>query len=405
MIFFLIFSLLLLYHKKDSPFMKSDLLSLIPLGLLLAALLSVSAGGDPAPTKGVAAALQPFVDRHALAGAVTLVADKDKLLSLEAVGFADIAANKPMQTEDLFWIASQSKPITATALMMLVDEGKVHLDDPVEKYLPEFGHAWLAVEQDDQHILLKRPHHAITVREILSHTSGLPFASVVEQPTLDLLPLRDAVHTYALSPLQFEPGSKYQYANAGINTAGRIIEVVSGMPYAEFLQKRLFGPLGMKDTTFWPSEKQLTRLAKSYKPNADKTDLEATTITQLRYPLSDRTRQPMPAGGLFSTARDLMRFCQMIMNDGVFEGKRYLSVASIREMTRKQTGDAVPESYGLGWSVGDGSFGHGGAYSTNMDIDTRRGLITIFLVQHAGFPKDGDQSYGAFQKAAEAFRK
>jgi CubicO group peptidase (beta-lactamase class C family) len=389
--------------------MKIEILSLFPLAVLLGAAVAASAlptGTDKgAVATPVAAALQPFVDRHALAGAVTLVANRDGILSLEAVGYADIAANQPLQTDALFWIASQSKPITATALMMLVDEGKVHLDDPVEKYLPEFAGQWLAVEQDDNHMLLRHPQHPITVREILSHTSGLPFASAMESPTLDLLPLRVGVRSYAMTPLQFEPGAKYQYSNAGINTAGRIIEVVSGIPYAEFLEQRLFKPLGMKDTTFWPTKRQLARLAKSYKPNADKTNLEETTVTQLKYPLDDRTRQPMPAGGLFSTARDLARFCRMILNGGTLDGKRYVSEAAIHEMTKKQTGDALPDGYGLGWGTGGGVFGHGGAYSTNMSIDTNHNLITIFLVQHAGFPLDGDQSYGAFQKAAEAFRK
>jgi len=180
----------------------------------------------PAKAEGVAAVLQPFVDNHSLAGAVTLVADKQKILSLLAVGFADVAAAKPMQTDALFWIASQSKPMTASAVMMLVDDGKVSLDDPVAKFLPEFNDVWLAVEKDSDHVLLKRPKHKITVREVLSHTSGLPFMSALEIPTLDLLPLRDAARSYAITPLQFEPGTKYQYSNAGINTSGRIIEVV-----------------------------------------------------------------------------------------------------------------------------------------------------------------------------------
>ena len=149
---------------------------------------------------------------------------------------------------------------------------------------------WLAVEHDRDHMLLRRPKHPITVRRILSHTSGMPFKSAMEEPTLDLLPLRVRARSYAMTPLQFEPGSKYQYSNAGINTAGRIIEVVSGIPYAEFLQTRLFEPLGMKDTTFWPDHGQLARLAKSYKPNPTKSDLEEITVTQLRYPLDDQDR-------------------------------------------------------------------------------------------------------------------
>jgi CubicO group peptidase (beta-lactamase class C family) len=376
-------------------------LTLLLLGVVMGPPLLLSAdeparGGD----KGLAATLQPFVDRRCLAGAVILVATKDRVLALEAVGFADIAANRLMGTDALFWIASQSKPITAAALMMLVDEGKVKLDDPVEKYLPEFAGLWLAQEQDSKHLLLKKPQQRVTVRHLLSHTSGLPFRSALEQPTLDLLPLRVAVGSYAMTPLQSEPGARYQYSNAGINTAGRIIEAVSGTPYETFLERRLFQPLGMKDTTFWPSAGQLKRLAKSYRPNKTKDGLVETTVTQLKYPLSDRTRQPMPAGGLFSTAGDVARFCQMVLSGGTFAGKRYLSEGAVREMTSRQTG-AAKVGYGLGWATNNGVFGHGGAYATDMTIDTKRGLITVFLVQHAGFPGDGARSRAAFQKAAQ----
>jgi CubicO group peptidase (beta-lactamase class C family) len=304
-----------------------------------------------------------------------------------------------------------SKPITATALMMLVDEGKVNIEDPVEKYLPEFKGQWLAVEKDKDHVLLKKPGHPITVRNVLTHTSGLPPTSAMEKPTLDLFPLIAGARSYAMTPLEFPPDSKYQYSNAGINTAGRIIEVVSGMPYEEFLQRRLLTPLGMKDTTFWPSGKQLQRLAKSYKSNLAKKELEETTITQLRYPLYDRKRQPMPAGGLFSTARDMARFCQMVLAGGVFEGKRYLSVEAVRQMTSIQTGD-LPQGYGFGWSVlqkenrGDGrsagSFGHGGAYKTAMWVDPHSKLVMVLLRHHSGefLTPDGNKIEGTFLKAA-----
>jgi len=376
---------------------------------LLVALLALAASGGLRPPlaraddpKGIPATLQPFVENHSLAGAVTLVANKDKVLALDAVGFADVSAKKPLRTDSVFWIASMSKPITAAGLMILVDEGKVKLDDPVEKYLPEFKNAWLAVEQDKEHILLKKPKHAPTVREALSHTSGMPFRSAMEEPTIDVLPLRDAVKSYAITPLQYEPGTKYVYSNAGINTAGRIIEVASGMPYEDFLDKRLFGPLGMKDTTFWPNDEQIKRLAKSYRPDKAKTGLEETTITALRYPLDDRKRGPVPGGGLFSTASDCARFCQMMLNGGTFDGKRILSEAAIKEMTTKQTAEGIKDSYGLGFSVGPGTFGHGGAYATNMTVDTKRGLVYVFMVQHAGFPGNGNQALGAFRKAAEA---
>lgn len=219
-------------------------------------------GEDPAKGKVLAPAVQPFVDSHSLAGAVMLVADKDKVLALEAVGFADVENKTPMAPDAVFWIASQTKPITAAALMLLVDEGKVKIEDPVEKYLPEFKDIKLAGGE--------KPKAPITVRQILSHTSGMPFKSEAEKPTLDVLSIKDAVASYVKTPLVAEPGTKYLYSNAGINTAGRIIEVVSGMSYEDFLDKRLFAPLGMTDTTFWPSEAQAKRIAKAYKPTADK---------------------------------------------------------------------------------------------------------------------------------------
>ncbi|QEL15969.1 serine hydrolase domain-containing protein [Limnoglobus roseus] len=373
------------------------------LTLFFTLLLAAPVRADNPPSKELATALQPFVDRGNLAGAVVLVADKEKTLAVQAVGFSDVAGKVPLTTDALFWIASQSKPITATALMILVDEGKVKLDDPVAKYLPEFNNVWLFAEGDKEHVSLKRPRRAVTVRDVLSHTSGLPFSSAAETPTLDGLPLAAAVKTYAMTPLATEPGAKYQYSNAGINTAGRIMEVVSKMPYEDFLQKRLFDPLGMADTTFWPSESQVKRLAKSYKPGKGGTGLEELTVGQLRYPLGDRAhRFPMPAGGLFSTAADVGRFCQMVLNGGTLDGKRILSEDAVKEMTKRQTPPELKESYGLGWSVGGGTFGHGGAFATDMTVDVKRGLVYVYLVQHSGFPGDGGKARDAFRKAAEA---
>ena len=356
---------------------------------------------EPTADGRLAEALQPFVDRHELAGAVVLAADKDSVLSLETIGFADIAAGQPMRPDSLFWIASQTKPVTTTALMMLVDEGKVSVDEAVETYLPEFKGQWLIGEQDDNHQTLRKPRHPITVRNILSHTSGMPFMSAMEVPTLDLLKLHDAVRSYAITPLQFEPDTQYQYSNAGINTAGRIIEVVSGLSYEEFLDRRIFGPLRMDDTTFWPNPEQIGRLAKSYRPGPGGIGLEEIAIGQLKYPLNDRIRQPMPAGGLFSTAADMARFCQMVLNGGVYAGLRYLSEAAVQQMTSKQTG-SLQDEYGFGWGTGDKTFGHGGAHATHMNVDTGRGLVMVFLVQSAGFPGNGGEAPAAFNRAAQA---
>ena len=366
--------------------------------LLLAGLLSSSGPAvfsqATAPPDPIQSYLQPLVDNHTIAGAVILVATKDHTAYLEPVGFRDLATKTPMRADDLFWIASVSKPITAAALMMLVDEGKVNLDDPVEKYLPEFN---------GQKVYRTRPapsqtapartepselvpaDHPILVREILSHTSGLPFRSAAQPGALDLLPLKDAVRSYAAEPLLFQPFTDYSYSNEGLNTAARIIEVVSGMPYEQFMQQRLFDPLGMSDTTFWPSPEQTGRIATTYRLSKQNSLLEATPIDQLTYPLSDRQhRYPMPAGGLFSTASDMEKFCRMILNGGVLEGKRYLSERALHQMTSTQNGGLGGTNYGFGWAVSDGTFGHGGAYKNAIDIDPATGRILIFMVQQNG---------------------
>lgn len=342
--------------------------------------------------------LQPFVEKHELAGAVAVVADKNGVLSVDVVGFADIAGGKAMTPDAMFWIASQTKPMTATAVMMLVDEGKVVLDDPVEKYLPEFRGQMVVAEKDSDHVLLRKPAHPITVRETLDHMSGMPFQSAIETPTYDTVPLAALVRSYAMTPLEAEPGTRYQYSSAGINIAGRIIEVVAGMKYEDFMQRRLFDPLGMKDTTFWPTEPQAGRVAKSYRPDGSRTNLEEFRISQLAYPLTDRAiRFPIPAGGLFSTAQDTANFCRMLLNGGEFNGRRLLSEQSFRELTKRQTPASVKDSYGLALSIGPDWFGHGGAQATGMEIHPAKGLALVWMVQHAGFPGDGAKAQGVFK--------
>ncbi len=354
-------------------------------------------------SRHIKAALDPFIADGAVAGAVVLVADKDEVRGQIEVGFADMNAQTPMRADTLFWIASQTKPITGAALMLLVDEGKVALDDPAAKHLPEFGDLWVIEEQTEERRTLTRPARAVTVRDLLCHTSGLPFRSLLEEPYLDGLPLDAATRSYALTPLGTQPGTNFEYSNAGINAAGRIIEMVSGQSYEEFLQTRLLGSLGMNDTTFFPTAAQVGRLAKAYRPNDEGSGYEEAQITQLRYPLDGPGRYPMPAGGLFSTAGDLARFLQMVLNGGRHDGARLLSEDAVAQMTRKQTPPEVANGYGLGWGIGDGSFGHDGAYASGMTVYPSAGLATVYLVQHAGFVKQGETCRRAFEAAATTY--
>jgi CubicO group peptidase (beta-lactamase class C family) len=376
-------------------------------------------GQGPASTErpdAIRSYLQPLIDNHTIAGAVTLVATRDRILYLQSAGYRDLSEKAPMPANAMFWIASTSKPMTVTAFMMLVDEGKVSLDDPVEKYLPEFHGQMVKVANDGKaqdgeaasgaqassHLVA--PSHPILVREILSHTSGLPFKSSAQPGALDTLSLKDSVLSFAAEPLMFQPGTSYSYSNEGIDTAARIIEVVAGMPYEKFMQQRLFFPLGMKDTTFWPDAEQIARLAETYKLDPKTKDLVKVRISQLTYPLNDgQHRFPMPAGGLFSTAADVSRFCQMILNGGALNGVRYILPASLHAMTTVQNGGMQKSDYGFGWGISKNGFGHGGANKNAMEINTATGRIFIFMVQQDGpwGTPAGDAMTPALQKLAD----
>jgi CubicO group peptidase (beta-lactamase class C family) len=361
-------------------------------------------------------AMAGFVEKQVIAGAVTLVARDGKVAALDAVGFADLAARTPMRKDHLFWIASMTKPMTGVAVVMLQDEGRLSVDDLVEKHLPEFRNQWLVAERGKDTLTLKRPARPVTIKDLLTHTSGLgnldaprPHASLAELVT-----------GYSQVPLQFEPGSKWQYSNPGINTLGRIVEVVSGRPFAEFMEQRLFQPLGMKDTTFWPTSDQARRVAKSYQPGTNNQGLAETDVTFLRgLPLTDRRRTPYPAGGLYSTAEDVAKFYQIMLDGGTTGRKRLLSEAAVRQLTTTQSGDIKTGftegmSWGLGFQVvkepqgvtamlSSGTFGHGGAYGTQSWGDPRTKTIYILMIQRAKMGNsDGSDIRKAFQEAANA---
>lgn len=353
----------------------------------------------------VSAALRPYVASNWLAGAVAVVVGTNGVISHDAVGYADVSAKKPMKKDTLFWIASMTKPFTAVAFMMLADEGKVSLDDPVGNYIPQMADLWVVAGKTNNTMTLRRPVRPITLRHLLSHTSGLPFLTPILSADLTSQPLDQQVLSFTMNPLEFQPGEGYRYSNQGIDTVGRVIEIASGMPYEAFLQKRLFEPLGMRDTTFFPTSRQVRRLAKPYGTGKDKAALVETALPFMKPPFDRPGRYPEPGGGLFSTGADLARFCRMLLNRGVFEGRRLLSEQAFTELTQVQTGQPA-HKYGLGFSVnpdGDGAFGHGGAAATNMTVYPQRGLALIWLVQvSGGYPGHGGTAQGAFTTAAFA---
>jgi CubicO group peptidase (beta-lactamase class C family) len=347
--------------------------------------------------------LQPFVASNEISGAVALVATKDRVLHLSAVGQSDLASGRKMKTDDLFWIASMSKPFTAVAVAMLADDGRLSFDDPVEKYLPEFRNLWVAGEQTAQQRVLVKAARPITLRDLLTHTSGLGEYRVTD-PHWTLAAM---IKVLAREPLRFQPGTRWNYSTAGIDVLGRVVEVTSGMPCDRFLQTRLFDPLGMKNTTFWISPSQKKRFVQPYISKSGK--LQPTPIDYMYGgAVTDPARPPLGGAGLFSTAEDVAKFYQMMLNRGSFNGHQILKPETVTEMTRKQTGDLRARAgmpWGLGFCVVEdpaqmvanstlspGSFGHGGAFGTQNWADPTRGIIYVLMISRDKLQPTPDDS-------------
>jgi CubicO group peptidase (beta-lactamase class C family) len=387
-------------------------MSLCRLSAILALTATLSAFAAEPKLPGVGAAMQEMIAKHEVAGAVTVVVTGNTLLHLEATGYADVARKRPMTPDTLFWIASMTKPITGAAILMLQDEGKLNVADPVAKYLPEFAN-------------LKTPSGKpanLTLTQILTHTSGLGEAggAAAQQART----LADLVPLWLAAPMQYEPGEKWKYTQSGINAAARVVEVVSGMTFDAFLQKRLFDPLGMRHTTFYIGDEQRASLVTAYAKNKDTGVLDAVPP---RPEFGPRDRPPQGNGGLYSTGPDYARFCQMLLNGGTFEGRRYLSPAAMKFLTTPQTGDLQTgffqgDTYGnrganYGWGIATsilraphdgvaamlspGTYGHGGAWGTQAWIDPVKGVAYILMVQRSNFPNsDASDVRGRFQQAA-----
>lgn len=367
--------------------MNAMKMPLLPALFMVAlALHTAAAESQPPASPEVTAAMKPYLDRYKLAGVIGLIADKSgKVHYQNLLGYADVEAKKPIREDNVFWIASMTKMFVGASIMMLADEGKVSLDDPVTKFIPQLE-KWMVVEEKDQsHVLLKPLVRPVTVRHVLSHTSGLTGSSELQQVTgSDSTPLKARALSSVTGPLQWQPGDKYQYGNQGMNIAARIVEIVSGMAYEEFLQKRFFDPLGMTETTLWPSEAQIARLASAYSPNTEKNGYARGGLGFLTKPYSDRVhRFPEAGGGLFSTTHDILRYGLMLANDGELDGKRYLSLAAMEELRKEQTG-ATKANYSLGYHLRNGMFGHDGAYGTDLSVNPTNGMVAVFMIQCTG---------------------
>jgi len=372
--------------------------------LPLAAALPVLRAATVGKTQSIERGLQALIDAGEIPGVVTLVATRTGISHFLAQGHADVAKQIPMRKDAIFAIASMSKPVTGSAVMMLQDEGKLSVDDPVAKYIPELGQLKLA-DGAAAHVTLKH---------MMTHTSGMGEATADESAAAKTL--ADLIPPYATKPVAFAPGSAWKYCQSGINGLCRVVEVVSGMSFADFLDRRLLGPLGMKSTTFYPNEKQFTRWVRPSQVENGKL-VEVSNGRFSREQVLRRDRPSLGNGGLFSTAEDYSKFARMMLNDGEWKGKRYLSTAAVKQMTSMQTGDLkagfvpgsawgltvgiVREPQGITAMHAPGTYGHGGAFGTQAWIDPVKGVALILMIQRVGLKNsDASDMRRAFQEAA-----
>jgi CubicO group peptidase (beta-lactamase class C family) len=371
------------------------------LSLLVAVPARADAPANAAALDRIAPAMQKFVDDRDISGAVTLVGRSDGFIHTTAVGSRDLDARVPMEKDTLFRIASMTKPVTAIGIMILADEGKLSPDDDVAKHLPEFRGQMLVAEKGTDTLRLKKPARPVKLRDLLTHTGGIaPYPpGVSDVYDKRNRTLAETTLAAALRPLEFEPGSKWAYSNSGIDTLGRVIEVVSGESYEGFLKKRVFDPLGMADTVFYPSADQMKRIARTYSKDKDG-KLVAGPFGLIGLP--EHPRHPIPAGGLISCAPDLAKLYRMMLNRGTVGNRRILSEKAVEEMTRTQTGDIKTGfvdgmSFGYGWAVvkepkgvtemlSPGTYGHGGAFGTQAWVDPKRDVFAVLLIQRTGLP-------------------
>jgi len=389
-------------------------LTAAPLAAQQGAVNPGKAGMDAERLARIPARMKAFVERGSIAGAVTLVARHGAVASLEAAGYLDSESKKPMRTDSIFQIMSMTKPVTAVALMMLVEEGKVVISAPVERYLPEFRELWVnepgATANERRQV---RPTRAITLRDLLTHTSGMisgPPPGAGDLMSAMHMSLAEAAAIYSQQPLDFQPGTRWQYSNPGIATLGRIIEVTSGKPFEKFLEERIFQPLGMKDSFIFPPAEKTDRIAMVYDLVSGKLKRAGSSILGGDPALYRKgARYSGPEYAMFSTAQDLAAFYQMMLNGGTYNGKRLLSRPAVELMTALHTGEMEPaghspgKGYGLAWTVvkdpigtlqmqSIGTYGHGGAFGTEGWVDAKKDLVGVFLIQRSsgGSSEEGD---------------
>jgi len=355
------------------------------------------------------AGMKSLVDQGRLAGAVTMVLRHGKVVEFDAVGRRDVAAGAPMQKDSIFRIYSMSKPVTGVAMMMLFEEGKWQLNDPVAKYIPEFANLKVFATDEHNNMTLKDQTHPLTMRELMSHSGGFTYGLFSntevdkQQREADVLNVNNTLDEFikrvAKLPLNSQPGTEWHYS-ISVDIQGYLVQKLSGMPFDEFLEKRIFKPLGMIDTGFYVPKEKLSRFAELYSYDQDGRLLAIKTTESLNHDFAAKPAFLSGGGGLVSTTADYMRFCQMLLNGGQLNGVRLLSPLTVELMRTNVLAPGLTifspgAGFGLDFAVytdpvaaggyyGKGTFFWGGAAGTWFWIDPASDLIVIGMIQQIG---------------------
>ncbi|MGN0852186.1 MAG: serine hydrolase domain-containing protein [Kiritimatiellia bacterium] len=387
--------------------MKSKSLLLLAAGLSFAGSLLAA----PAATTFARDALKPYVDNGQLPGAISVFA-KPGAEEIACMGYANVETKRAIRMDDPYMQCSQTKGFCGVTIAILVEEGRLKLDDPVAKYLPEFANLWVKTSESNGVRTLTKARNVLTVRMVMNHTGGFPFEICAKQGNIKGggwsggAPLRQTAAIAAACPLLFEPGTKVQYSNTGIDIGAAVTEIITGKPWEDFLKERVLLPLGMRDSGFWPSDEQLAHQVEMYTCQKDAPAKYQREASMQQRPYNGRHVFASAGAGLWTTAADQLKFYKMLMNLGVGEnGVRILKEETVRNLLAVSSRPKGMGGYSLGLSAPetdaeDQWFGHGGAWGTNCMVNWHRKQLKLWAVQLTGGPRPWD---GARAKAADAF--
>lgn len=356
-------------------------------------------------------ALQQYVDSGRLPGAISVLYNNG-IQETCCIGYADPRTKRPITMDDAFMQCSQTKGFCGVTIAKLVEEGKISLDDPVSKYLPEFSTLWVLDGKTDSTMTLHKAKNVLTVRMCLNHTGGFPFECSAKRKDVrgggwsGGAPIRQVASIAAESPIMFEPGTKALYSNTGIDIGAAVVETVTGMKWEKYLKETVLDPLGMKDTWFWPTDKQIENKIELFniKEGQPSEWLEENPWEQRPY--NDSHVFASAGAGLWSTANDQLKFYKMLMNLGVGDnGVRILKEETVKSILAVSTRPAGLGDYSLGLTAPvvdseDAWFGHGGAWGTNCVVNWHKKQLKLWVVQASS----GKRFWGeAMAAAAEKF--